>query len=46
MIGGMWKPLLLWAGGTVLRFNELQKSQPDVNTKKLTKQLLELQESG
>jgi len=47
VIGGKWKPLILWElGDNVMRFNELQKALPGVNTKMLTKQLRELEESG
>ncbi|MFA5002830.1 MAG: helix-turn-helix domain-containing protein [Methanolinea sp.] len=47
VIGGKWKPLILWAlGNNVMRFNELQKALPGVNTKMLTKQLRELEEDG
>jgi DNA-binding HxlR family transcriptional regulator len=45
VIGGKWKPLILWAlGDNVMRFSELQKALPGVNTKMLTKQLRELEE--
>jgi DNA-binding HxlR family transcriptional regulator len=47
VIGGKWKPLILWAlGNEVMRFGVLQKALPGVNTKMLTKQLRELEEDG
>lgn len=31
VIGGKWKPLILWAlGDNILRFGELQKELPDI----------------
>ena len=47
VIGGIWKPLILWAlGDNVMRFNELQKVLHGVNAKMLTKQLRELEGDG
>jgi DNA-binding HxlR family transcriptional regulator len=47
VIGGKWKPLILWAlKDNVMRFNELQKALPGVNAKMLTKQLRELEGAG
>lgn len=47
VIGGKWKPIILWhLKDNVLRFNELQKGLPGVNSKMLTKQLRELEEDG
>jgi DNA-binding HxlR family transcriptional regulator len=47
VIGGKWKPLILWAlGDDVLRYSELQKALPAINAKMLTKQLRELEEDG
>jgi DNA-binding HxlR family transcriptional regulator len=47
VIGGKWKPIILWAlGDNIMRFNELQKGLPGVNAKMLTKQLRELEKDG
>lgn len=47
VIGGKWKPLILWAlGDKVLRYSELKKELPGINTKMLTKQLRGLEEDG
>jgi DNA-binding HxlR family transcriptional regulator len=47
VIGGKWKPLILWAlGDEVMRFSELQKALPGINTKMLTKQLRALEDDG
>ena len=46
IIGGKWKPLILWYLGEneIVRFNQLQHFMPDVTHKILTKQLRELEE--
>lgn len=45
LIGGKWKPLILWHLGTkgVQRFSELKKMLPNITQKMLTQQLRELE---
>ena len=46
VIGGKWKPLILWFLGEfhTLRFGQLQHLIPDITHKVLTKQLRDLEE--
>jgi len=47
VIGGKWKPLLMWLiSQQTLRFNELQKAMPGITQKMLTQQLRELEADG
>lgn len=47
VIGGKWKPLILWRiRKKIMRFSELQKEIPEINSKTLTKQLRELEHDG
>lgn len=47
IIGGKWKLLIIWRlKDGVMRFNQLQKSLPDIRQGCLTQQLRELEEDG
>lgn len=47
VIGGKWKPLILWQlKDKTLRYNNLQQLLPGISPKMLTKQLKELEEDG
>jgi len=44
LIGGKWKPLIIWRlMDKTMRFNELKKSLPNVTQKMLTQQLREME---
>lgn len=47
VIGGKWKPIVLWAlrNGT-LRYGEIAEAMPGVTQKMLTRQLRELEKDG
>jgi DNA-binding HxlR family transcriptional regulator len=47
LIGGKWKPLILWAlrDGT-LRFSQIENELPGITQKMLTKQLREMEQDG
>jgi len=48
VIGGKWKPLILWhlSDGGVRRFLELQRTIPGITRKMLTQHLRELERDG
>jgi DNA-binding HxlR family transcriptional regulator len=48
IIGGKWKPLILWHLGTggTKRFSEIKRSLPGITQKMLTQQLRELETDG
>lgn len=47
LIGGKWKPLILWhLGAATLRFSQLRKAMPRITQKMLTQQLRELERDG
>jgi DNA-binding HxlR family transcriptional regulator len=47
VIGGKWKPLILWyLNASTLRFSELRKKMPGITEKMLTQHLRELEADG
>ncbi|WAA09144.1 winged helix-turn-helix transcriptional regulator [Fervidibacillus albus] len=48
VIGGKWKPVILWHLGTdgTLRYNKLKKFLPGITHKMLSQQLKELEKDG
>jgi len=48
LIGGKWKPIILWHLGTsgTLRFGQLRRSMASITQKMLTQQLRELEADG
>lgn len=46
IIGGKWKPVIIWhLGKKTMRFNELKRTLPNITQKMLTQQLRALEES-
>lgn len=47
LIGGKWKPLIIWyLAENTMRFSELKRALPNITQKMLTQQLRALEESG
>jgi DNA-binding HxlR family transcriptional regulator len=47
LIGGKWKPLIIWyLAENTMRFSELKRALPNITHKMLTQQLRGLEESG
>ncbi|MFJ8265381.1 winged helix-turn-helix transcriptional regulator [Peribacillus asahii] len=47
MVGGKWKPLIIWhLSNQTMRFNELKRALPKVTQKMLTQQLREMEAHG
>lgn len=47
IIGGKWKPLIIWyLGEKTMRFCELKRSMPHITQKMFTQQLKALEKSG
>lgn len=45
IIGGKWKPIIIWhLGKKTMRFNELKRSLPNITQKMLTQQLRALED--
>ncbi len=47
LIGGKWKPLIIWyLAENTMRFSELKRALPNITQKMLTQQLRGLEKSG
>ena len=47
VIGGKWKPIILWhLGESTMRFSQLKKAIPNITQKMLTTQLREMEVDG